>query len=55
VLENSAPPAGNVRPDPRAEGRGAQLPAVPFVGWLGLMRALADALEDPPERSVGGR
>jgi hypothetical protein len=51
-LERDGPPEGTVSPV-REEERPASHPgdALPFVGWLGLLRALAELMSAADERA----
>jgi hypothetical protein len=43
ALEGRSPPRGVVRVDPRRAGTPPE--SRPFVGWLGLLRALSDVVD----------
>jgi hypothetical protein len=55
TLEASAPPSGHIRIGAQQEGLSAELPAIPFVGWLDLLRALADVVGDPRQQGTSPR
>lgn len=44
TLEQSEPPVGRVTLTSPHAAPGSQEPSVPFTGWLGLLRALSDAI-----------
>lgn len=50
-LEHTEPPAGMVVPP---EDRDGSVPALPFVGWLGLLRALAEVVRTSTDPVAGG-
>lgn len=49
-LERERPPAGTVVSIRESEPPSS---ALPFVGWLGLLRALAEALAEPAQSTDG--
>jgi len=53
-LDREEPPAGTVVPLRRRESPEAGAATVlPFVGWLGMLRALAEVVNEP-DRSTDG-
>lgn len=44
-LDQSEPPVGRVTVTSTPGARGHARPAVPFAGWLDLLRALSDAID----------
>jgi hypothetical protein len=51
-LERTEPPAGTVLPPRHANSAGAD--PVPFVGWLGLLRALSEIVRGATDPAVKG-
>jgi hypothetical protein len=51
-LTRESPPAGTVM---AVDARERPSSALPFVGWLGLLRALAEAIADTAESTDGRR
>jgi hypothetical protein len=53
TLDQSEPPIGRLTVTSGAQEPGQAEPSVPFTGWLGLLRALSDAIGSSSDAGPG--